>query len=71
MTGAASEIRQATIRAQLAREFADRLEIEAEAWLQVSTAKRQKAIEYRMQAHKLTVKADALRKAAKGKGSSI
>jgi hypothetical protein len=65
VTGAAAQIRDATIRAQLARELADRLEIEAEAWLAVSTKKRQAAIAYRMQAHSLTVKANALRKGAK------
>ena len=64
----AAEIREATIRAQLAREFANRLEIEAEAWLAISTEKRQRAIEFRMQAHKLTVKANALRRTAKAKG---
>lgn len=64
LIGAAAQIREATIRAQLAREFADRLEIEAEAWLAVSTKKRQAAISYRMQAHSLTVKANTLRKAA-------
>ena len=50
-------IRQKTIEAQLAREFAERLEFEADAWLQMATAKRQKAIEYRMKAEALTVDA--------------
>jgi hypothetical protein len=62
-----AEIRDATIRAQLAREFAERLDIEADAWLDVSTKKRQAAIAYRLEAHKLTVKTHELRKATKSR----
>lgn len=63
----AAQIRDATIRAQLAREFADRLAIEADAWLDVSTRKREAAAQYRTQAGELTAKAHALRKAAKSR----
>jgi hypothetical protein len=63
----AAEIRDATIRAQLAREFADRLDIEADAWLDVSTKKREAATAYRTQASELTAKAHALRKATKSR----
>lgn len=57
------ETRRLTIEAQLAREFAERLEMEADAWLQMATAKRQKAVEYRMKADALTSKAGMIRAA--------
>jgi len=59
------QIRRLTIEAQLAREFAERLEMEADAWLQVATGKRQKAVEYRMAAEALTSKAGMIRTASK------
>jgi hypothetical protein len=63
----AAEMRNATIRAQLAREFADRLDIEADAWAAVATAKREAASAYRAQADKFTIAANIFRKAAKSR----
>lgn len=54
-------IRQLTIEAQLARDFADRLGQEADAWLAVATGKRAKAVEYQMKADALTAEAGLIR----------
>lgn len=72
MADESPQIRRLTIEAQLAQEFADRLEIEADAWLQMATAKRQKAVEYRMKADALTSKAGMIRrgKTARGKAAA-
>lgn len=58
---AEARIRKLTIQAQLHREFADRLNLEADAWQAEARGKRRKAIEHLLEANKLTVAAGELR----------